>query len=94
MLRAAIAVTEAAGTRVPSAAPESHIGHREEGMRRRLVRGSVHERVEGGRPGGLHRKAILGCCEEGVRRRPLRGSAQGRVEGQPGGGVPATVSEA
>jgi hypothetical protein len=42
---------------------------------------------QGGRLGGLHHKAILGCREEGVRHRSVRGSAHGRVEGWPGGGA-------
>jgi hypothetical protein len=58
-----------------------------EGVRCRLVWGSVHGRVKGGQPGGLHRKAILGCYEEGMWRRPVRGSAHGRVEGRLGGGT-------
>jgi hypothetical protein len=59
----------------------------EEGMRRRLVRGSAHGWVKGGQPSELHQKTILGCREEGVRHRPLPGSAHGRVEGRPGGGA-------
>jgi hypothetical protein len=63
------------------------MGRRKEGERRRPVWDSVHGRVEGRRPGGLHRKAILECHEEDVRRRPVRGSAHVRVEGWPGGGA-------
>jgi hypothetical protein len=61
------------------------LGGREEGMRRRLVRGFAHGRVEG-RPGGLHRKAILGC-RKGVRCRPVRCFAHGR-DGQVGAPTP------
>jgi hypothetical protein len=56
-------------------------------VRHRPVRGSTHGRVKGGCPGGLHRKAILGCREVGVRCQPVRGSAHGQVEGQPGRGA-------
>jgi hypothetical protein len=45
---------------------------------------STHGWVKGGRSGGLHRKAIIGCHEEGVWRRPKRRSTHGWVEGRPG----------
>jgi hypothetical protein len=53
---------------------------------------STHGWVKGGRSGGLHRKAIIGCHEEGVRRRPKRRSTHGWVEGRPGRSANSSAS--